>query len=136
MSKISQAPEHLRPGVALVTQRQDRMAISLRNRITMSVSLACAVLVGLNNPTVSFRMMRFQPGKQRRPKVEVDVRIVIARLLDPIVLPNDVRKSIGSVAFIVDALVPIMIRIRARLTLNLTGPGVLARWLIKVSVND
>ena len=81
-------------------------------------------------------MMRLEPRKQRGPEIETDAGVVVRRAFDGMFCPNDVGEGVRSVALVVNALVPVVIRMRAGLSIYDAGPGILARWLIKVSVND
>src|SRR5688500_15858204 len=68
-------------------------------------------------------MMAFEPGEQRWSKVEADVGVVVD------------GSSVGAITLRVNALVPIVERRGARLALDFTRPGILTRWLIKMTVN-
>src|SRR5216683_3738295 len=73
MTKIRNAPNHLRTTVALVAKRQNRMIVALSNRIAMAVSLACALAVGLEDARIGFRMCGFEPIQKRGAKIETEV---------------------------------------------------------------
>ncbi len=99
------------------------MPVRLRDRITMPATPRHTFRVCRKNVLVSLGMMLFEPGQQRRTKVETYPRVI-----------TDGR--IRRITLIVNALVPIVKRRRTRLQLNFTGPGVFARGLIEVTVDD
>ena len=81
-----------------------------------------ALPVSRKNVLVSFRMRAFKPRKQRWPKVETDLRVVV-------------RDRIRRVTLVVNAFVPIVVRRGAYLALDSTCPGIFAWRLIKMAVN-
>src|ERR687898_2698661 len=64
--------------------------------------------------------MALEPRQQRWTKVEAYVRIVV---------------NVRSVALCVNAFIPVVVRRGSWLGVDRTSPGILARWLIKVSMN-
>src|SRR5713226_7166847 len=73
ITKIRDAPNHLRAAVALVAKRQNRMIVALSDRIAMAVSLACALPVGLEDARIGLGMCGFEPIQERGAKIETEV---------------------------------------------------------------
>src|SRR6185503_20264902 len=106
ITKIGHTPTHLRGLIALVTERQDRMIIGLRNGIAVSTVPGGAQSIGRDDAFISLRMMLQQPGKQRWSKVKTDMLVVIDDLL--YTARNNPGVAIRLVTFGVDAFVPIV----------------------------
>jgi hypothetical protein len=70
MTKIRQAPTDLRAPIPVITKRQDRVIIGLRNRIAMRVMPASAFHIAGDDACIGFTMLPFQPPKQRRTKIK------------------------------------------------------------------
>src|SRR5712691_6982359 len=77
MTKVSDAPANLRAKIAFVAERQNRVTVSLRNRVAVATMLHCAFAIGSNDARVRVRMIALEPAQQGRPKVETDRRVVI-----------------------------------------------------------
>ena len=111
------------------------MAIGLRDGVSVTTTSLAADDVGLENSAVGFGMMAFKPREQRGAKVETYLFVIVYRALDGLFRADNVRLSVGRVAFGMNALIPVVIRSGAKLALDISGPGILAWWLVKVSVN-
>src|SRR4030095_14977302 len=112
------------------------MAISLSDGIAVSTLTLCAFAISDNDPTVSFMVMLFQPAQQRGTKVETDVRVIVDRRMIAVGRVFEEDGRIRLITFSMNALVPIMKRRRAGLSLYDPGPGIFTRRLVKVAVND
>jgi hypothetical protein len=77
----------------------------------------------------------FHPRQQRGAKVEADLRIVVDYIYDAFIRSQDTRNRVRAITLCGDSFVPVMIRISRILKLDFFKPGILARWLIKVTVN-
>src|SRR5437868_15003979 len=60
MAKISLAPTNLRPQVARIAQRQNRVSISLSNRVPMSVTFQSAFAIRVNDARVCVRVISLE----------------------------------------------------------------------------
>ncbi len=111
------------------------MAIGVRYGISMAAAFLGALPVSFENSLVSLRVMPFQPRQQCGAKVEADERVVVCRAFDRLLRAHDAREGIRSIAFGMNALIPVVIGIGAKLALDISRPGILAWWLVEVSVN-
>src|ERR1051326_6119453 len=111
------------------------MSKSLRDRIAMSAAFQSAFAVRLNNTRVCIRVIALEPAHQGWPEIEADIRVVIGER----VRGGRVyvwHKSIRRIALGVNALIPIVKRRRTQFRFHHPGPGIFARRLIKVTVNN
>jgi hypothetical protein len=99
------------------------MTIRLRDRVTMPAALRKTLPISGEDILVSLGMMLFEPREQSGTKVETDPRVIT-------------DSSVRRITLVVNTLVPIVIRRRTRLWLDFAGPGVFARGLVEVSVDD
>jgi len=76
--------------------------------------------------------MCFEPGEQGRTEIETNVAVIV----DYFSLGSDMRKGVWPVTLTRNSLIPIVVGCGARLSIDLTRPGILAWWLIEVAVND
>jgi D-xylose transport system permease protein len=79
--------------------------------------------------------MAFEPREQSRAKVETYLFVIVYRALYPLLRADDLRLSVGRVAFGMNALIPVVIGSGAKLAIDISRPGILAWWLVEVSVN-
>src|SRR5262245_37511176 len=116
MTKIRDAPNNLCLTIPVITQRQDRVSVSLRDRITVTRPFTCALFISQNDELVCDGMMLFQPGQKRWSKVETNMRVVVDA--------NFANRCsrICRVTFGVNALVPIMIRCGTELAYDFACP--------------
>src|SRR5947209_11088253 len=77
IAKIGNAPANLSTSIAFIAEGQDRVAISLSDRVAMTTALVPALTIGVDDARVSVRMISCQPGQQRRAKVETDPGVVV-----------------------------------------------------------
>src|SRR5579872_4969848 len=112
------------------------MIIGLRDRAAVTVVTLATTLICLYDARVGFGMRELEPSHQRRPEVEIQVRVVVDDTLDLALAIDDPCERVGAIAFGVDTLVPVMKRARAVLAIDRAGPRILARWLIEMTVND
>src|SRR5215470_13959564 len=105
------------------------MTVGLGDRVPMASSPCRTLAIGNQDPLIRLGMVRLQPRQQCGPKVEAYIQIVVdfGR--------SQSGKSIGSIAFGVNSLIPVVKRRSTRLRLDFTGPGILAWWLVKMPVN-
>ncbi len=80
--------------------------------------------------------MPLKPGQQSRSEIKTYIRAVIEESLAAVFRFAHADESIGSVAFEMNALIPVMERRGAWFRINNSGPGILARWLIEMAVDD
>src|SRR5260370_30102549 len=73
ITKIRNAPNHLRAAVALVAKRQNRMIVALSDRIAMAVPLAATLPVGLENTPIGLWMCGLEPIQERKAQIENEV---------------------------------------------------------------
>jgi hypothetical protein len=94
-----------------------------------------AALFAVQNHAVSAGRVLHQPAQQRGAEVEADARVVVHDARDLVLVIDDARRAVGGVALRADALVPVMVGRGSVLRLDRLQPGILARRLIKVTVN-
>jgi hypothetical protein len=112
------------------------VVVALCDGVAVAVVTERALAVGLDNSRVGLRLVAFEPVEERRAEVEAEARVVVDDPLDAAVGVADAREGVRAVALGVDALVPIVEGRGARLALDQLRPGVLARRLVEVAVND
>src|SRR5438105_1506088 len=111
------------------------MTISLRDRVAMSGALQSTLAIGIDDALVCVPVMLLKPTQQGWAKVETDVRVVIYRPL-PCFSFVDANESVRTIAFSMHALVPIVKRCGAWLVFYYSRPGIFARRLIKMAMNN
>ena len=136
MAKISHAPTNLRPQVARIAQGQDRMSIGLSNSVAMSTAFQGTFAIRLNDARVCVRVITFKPTQKRRSEIETEVRVIIDDSLFNGRRTHDAHESVWPVALRMNPLIPIMERRGTGFSINNPGPGILARWLIEMTVDD
>ena len=75
------------------------------------------------------------PRQKRRPDVKTDLGIIINDLMDAAISAKNAGRAISRVTFSRDPLIPVVIRQSGFLQLNFFKPGILARRLIKMTVD-
>ncbi len=133
--EIANAPADLRDPIARVGQRQDHMVVTLCDGGAVSGKTFAAFEVGFPYAAICVRSTFLHPGEKRWTKVEADVLVVIGDLFDPASRVQNSRGGVRGVTLRGNALVPIVVRICRFLCLDCLEPGILARRLIKMSVN-
>src|SRR5512132_2710554 len=111
------------------------MIIGLGYSIAMPVVPAGALGISGDDPRIGFRVVSFQQREEGWTKVKTDVGVVVDELF-PTSRIKDSNGCIGLVAFGMNALVPIVKRLRARFRINYSRPGIFPRRLVEMSVND
>src|SRR5687767_5501081 len=89
-----------------------------------------------DDASVSFRMLQFEPGKQRRTEIKTDVRVVVHDQLQVGLLVNNTNSAIRQVTFGVNALVPVVKRLRTWLRIDASRPGIFSWRLVEMPVNN
>ena len=112
------------------------MTVRLCYGIAMTATLRAARPVCIEDTSVRPGMMRFQPGQQCGAEIKTDAGVIVKQFFVANVMSQGANKSIGSVTFSLNTLVPVVVRIGARLSFHQACPGIFARRLIKVAVND
>ncbi len=133
--EIGDAPANLRRPVAGRGQRHDHVVVNLRHRRPVAAEAKLAPPVRFEDMVIRALRVLFEPGEQRRTEVEADPRVVVDDADDLVFRVHDPRCPVRRIAFGGDALVPIVIRRSGILGLHRLQPGVLARRLVKMSVN-
>ena len=133
--EVANPPENLRLLVAPVGERHEHVVVRLRHRGSVAGEARTTGCVCREN--VGIRVWRFplQPRQKRRTEVEADSRVIVLDFHDAVGVVEDSRRRVRRVALGSDPLVPVVIRGRGILKLELLEPGVLARWLVEVSVD-
>ncbi len=126
--EVGESPTHLRRDVAPRRERQDQVAVPLRDR-------AAAVAPGSDDRAVHVRPVVLEPRHERRPDVERHQPVVVDERDERTVVVEDARERVRSVALVGDSLVPVVRGRCRRLHRNGLGPGVLARGLVEVPVD-
>jgi hypothetical protein len=109
---------------------------ALREGVAVTGAASDALAVGLDDARVSFGVSAFEPGEERGAEVEAEVGVVVDYGFDAPVRVDDAGVAVRAVALAVDALVPVVEGVRARLALDQIGPGVLSRRLVEMAVDD
>src|SRR2546423_3604053 len=136
IAKVAEPPTNLRKQVALVAQRKNRVAVGLRDRVSVAIAPHAAFTIGIDDFPVSFQVLLFDPTQQRRAEVETYVCIVINDAFFICRGIDNARGGIRAVGFRMNALVPVMKGRRGRLFFDNSCPRIFARRLIKMAVND
>src|ERR1700731_4423120 len=93
----------------------------------MSAAVLDAQLVAVANRAVRVSAVALEPANQRWAEVEVERGVVVADMD---------HAPIGDIALAQDFFVPIWKRRSPGLGTDKSGPRALARWLVKMAVND
>src|SRR3977135_937473 len=112
------------------------MPESLGDRVAMAAVLQNTFAISFENAFVGGWMILCEPVKERRTKIETDVRVVIYKLLFARCRIVDGSKSIRSIALDMDTLVPIMKGRGARFLFDNSSPWIFTRRLIEMAVDD
>src|SRR5216684_3298979 len=102
----------------------------------MAVSLACALAVCLEDARTGFRMCGFEPIQERGAKIETEVQVIVDDVIDSAAPIHDASESIRTIALGMNPFVPVVIWMRAVFAIDRTRPGVFARRLVEMGVND
>ncbi|MGA9565898.1 MAG: hypothetical protein WBS19_10290 [Candidatus Korobacteraceae bacterium] len=94
-----------------------------------------AFAVGVENGLISLRGAVGQPGEQSGPDVEADAGVIVDDADDAVVRSQNAGGGVGSVTLGSNALVPVVVGVSGVLLLDDFEPRVLARRLIKMTVN-
>jgi len=94
-----------------------------------------ALAIGIEDGLIGVGRAIGHPGQERGANVEADSRVIVDNSSDAVVRTQNARRRVGRVTLGGDALVPVVIGVRGVLHLDDFEPGVLARWLIKMTVN-
>ena len=132
---VGDAPADLRDAVAAVGQRQNDVVVDLRHRRAVAAKALAAAALAIQNHAVGARRVLHQPAHQRRAEVEADARVVVHDARDLVLAVHDARRAVGGVALRADALIPVVVGRGRLLRLHRLQPRILARRLIKVTVN-
>ena len=108
------------------------MTISLSDRVSMASSRCYTFTIGSYDRVIGSLLFFSEPGKECRTKVEAYVSVIV----DDRSFGTNMGEGVGTVALTMNSLVPIVIRSRAGLIVDNSGPGVLTRRLIEMAVND
>ncbi len=111
------------------------MAIGLRDGISVTATSLTADEVGLDNSTVGLGVPALEPREQGRAKVETYLFVIVYRALDRLLRADDLSLSVRHITFGMNALIPVVIGVGAKLAIDISRPGILAWWLVEVSVN-
>ena len=135
-AEVLDPPAHLRDLVAAGGERHDHVVVDLRQRVAVAAARRDARPVGLEDLRVDVRPVTRQPGEEGRPDVERDLLEVVDDVEDPVVLVDAPGRGVRRVALGGHPLVPVVVRRRRVLHLDRLEPGVLARRLVEVAVDD
>ena len=131
--KVTTAPEDFRDFVTGVAERKNAVMVGLCQSRTVSRKEVWLSTISVKDRLIGFRSSSFQPSQQGRTKIETDPLVVIDRSFRLTV--EDPCSSVGSVGFSVDLLVPVVKGMSSLLCFDFTGPGILPRRLIEMTVN-
>jgi hypothetical protein len=111
------------------------VVVWLGDRVSMPEARA-AFPVGIENARVRVGRCTLEPLEKRRPEVEADVLQRVDDAIDPPVGCQHARGDDGTIALLLDARIPVVVRRGGRFALDLFEPRVFAWRLIEMSVND
>src|ERR1044072_1740257 len=112
------------------------MVVALSGGVTGTGGAQRARAVGLEDARVGLGLVALDPVEERGAEVEAEARVVVDDALDAAVRVADAGEGVGAVALGVDALAPVVEGRGTHLALDQLRPGVLARRLVEVAVND
>ena len=92
--EVALAPANLGQAVAVVAERQDGVAESLRDGVAVAAAGRGAEPVSLEEASVGVGLMPLQPGEQRGPEVEREMEVVVDQRLDPALVVKDARPAV------------------------------------------
>src|SRR5215469_1643967 len=133
MLEIGNSPRDLQLTIALGEQRDQRMAVGLRDRVALSAARLGRKLVAAEHRAVGRLAVSPEPSGERRSEIEVEGLIVVADVDHRAF--HRVSVGIGGVAFTQDSFVPVLEWGGAMLGRDDSGPRALAGRLIKVAVD-
>src|ERR1043166_2988844 len=136
MAEVGDSPANLGAEVARIAERQNRVPISLGDRVPMPAAGANTVAIRLKETGQEGRVLPRDPREKRRPEVEASRGVRVDDPLDPSGAVADPGMGIRAIALAVDPLVPVMMRRGARLPVDAAGPRILAGRLIEMAVDD
>ena len=134
MPEVGETPSHLGDLVAPAAERQDRVAIGLRDRVPVSAGHP-ARPIGFQDRAVDVGTLLLEPRHERGADVEGERGEVVDDVQDPVLRVHAPRGRVGRVAFRGDARVPVVIRGGGILGLDALEPGTLAGRLVEVTVD-
>jgi hypothetical protein len=134
-AEIFDAPAHLGDLVAAGGQRHDHVVEDLRARVAVAAR-GDAGAVGFEDLRVHVRAVPLEPREQRRPDVERDLLEVVDDVEDAVLFVDAPGRGVRRVALGAHPLVPVVMRSRRVLDLDRFEPGILARRLVEVTVDD
>ena len=97
MLEVGDAPADLRAAVARRAQRQDGVAVGLRDGVAVAAP-AQARRVGLEDLGVGLGVRALEPREQRGAEVEREVLVVVDDVADAVLAGLDARGAVGPVA--------------------------------------
>src|SRR5574337_314803 len=117
-------------------QRQDRVNVWVGQGIAVAAAPDHAVPIALDHAAGGLWGLTFEPAEERRSDIEAHTGIVIDQADDSAFVVQEPGPPVRGVALRSNPLVPVVGRGGGRLPLNLIRPGVLARRLIEMAVDD
>ena len=135
-AEVVDPPAHLRDLVATRGERHDHVVVDLRARVPVAVARRDARPIGRDDLRVHLRPVTLEPDEESRADVERDLLEVVDDVEDPVVLVDAPRGGVGRVALRGHPLVPVVVRRRRVLDFHRLEPGILARRLIEMAVDD
>src|SRR5579875_560504 len=136
MVERNDAPRYLGLEVAPIAERQDRMIVRLSDRVAVAMARVEAHAVGGADARPGPGMRPLKPAHQRWPEVEAYRPIVVDDAVNRAPVVEDPREGVGSIAFGINAFIPVMKGAGAILGIERSSPRILARRLIKMTMND
>jgi hypothetical protein len=128
-------PTYLRKLVFFEGERHNYMIINLRNRASVPVVFFATAFIGFYNPSVNRRMFFGYPAKKRGTKIKIHITEVIVYRDNFAVAVKYSRERIWAVAFVVNSVVPVVKRRRARLFFDFVFPRIFPWRLVKMPVD-
>jgi hypothetical protein len=128
--KVSKTPPNQGFSIPFITERKDGMNVCMCHRISMPPILPNTVSIRFDQTAIGSRMEPFDPLQEGRPEIKTHPSVVVDH---SIFQPNT---SIGCVTFIMNSLVPVRKGMRTLFPVDVTGPGILSRRLIKMTVKN
>ena len=111
------------------------MVIRLGQGVAVAQPLQAAA-VRVQDPPVGCRGLGLQPAHEGGAEIEADMLVIIDDVQNAALVVENAGATVGRIAFGVDALVPIVVRMSAALHFDLLDPGVFPGRLIEMAMDD
>ncbi len=119
----------------LAGEGQDDVVVDLGHGGAVAFVGAAAAALAVKDHAVGAGSVFVEPTEEGGAEVEADASVVVDDAHDLVFVVDDAGGAVGRVALGADTLVPVVIGRGGVLSLDRLQPGVLARRLVKVTMN-